>query len=198
MPIYGRDARVETKNLKLPWQEVNFKVHWKREIDTREFRSFLKEAIAAFLAQSEKAKLDPNELTPWKVLGRRWHLSKKGFSSPPAWSPNLLERLEALINEAAPDVTWNWDNQQFVSASLNGNGEVFAELFTKRPGGADLVLPIEPGLVPLGRIATLGSEREVTPTRRGEAVRIRFTEANEIDEAAMHKLLADLARTALK
>jgi excinuclease ABC subunit A len=192
LPVYGRDPRVEAHNLKLPWQEVNFKIHWKREIDVPAFRDFLKHAKAAFFAQSEKAKLDPADLTPWKVLGIKWHLSKKGFTSPPAWEPAVLERLVDLLGEAAPDARWDWDNKQTVSVRLNGDDQPFAEIHTKRPGGADLVLPTEPGRVTLGRIAAVGAEREVSPTRRGEAVRIRFTDPAQLRHPALRDLLTDL------
>ncbi|HEX6984457.1 MAG TPA: excinuclease ABC subunit A, partial [Planctomycetaceae bacterium] len=197
LPVYGTEPRVEAQNLRLPWQEVNFKVHWKREIDLPAFREFLREAKAAFFAQSEKTKLDPADLTPWKVLGKKWHLSKKGFTSPPAWEPAVLERLVGLLGEAAPDAKWDWENKQVVSVRLNGDEHPFAELYTKRPGGADLVLPTDPGRVPLGRIATLGSDREVAKHRRGEAVRIRFDEAAQLDDATLRELLAELAKAAV-
>ncbi|MGC1275869.1 MAG: excinuclease ABC subunit UvrA [Planctomycetaceae bacterium] len=195
LPVYGKEPRVEAHNLKLPWQEVNFKVHWKREIDTPEFREFLKEAKAAFFAQSEKARLDPAELTPWKVLGRKWHLSKKGFSSPPVWEVGLLEQLIDLFGDAVPDMTWDWQNKQVVAAKQNGDAAPFAEIYTKRPGGADLVLTTSPGRVPLGRIASLGAEREIAPHRRGEAVRIRFTEASQLDDQTLKALVAELSAT---
>lgn len=193
LPVYGRDPRVEAHNLKLPWQEVNFKVHWRREIDLPAFREFLKQAKAAFFAQSEKAKLDPAELTPWKVLGKKWHLSRKGFTSPPMWEAAVLERLLELIGDAAPEAGWDWDNKQSVCVRLNGDDGAFAEVHTKRPGGVDLVLPAEPGQVTLGRIASLGSEREVSPHRRGEAARIRFTETAQLRDPAFRDLLSELA-----
>ncbi|MDQ3332158.1 MAG: excinuclease ABC subunit A, partial [Planctomycetota bacterium] len=93
LPVYGNEPRVVAQNLRLPWQEVNFKVHWKKEIDVPAFRKFLADAKRAFLAQSGTEKLNPADLTPWKVLGKKWHLAKKGFSSPPVWDLTVLERL---------------------------------------------------------------------------------------------------------
>src|SRR5574341_2249572 len=89
LPVYGRGDRVRVKNLKGPFQEVTITVHWKREIDTPEFRKFLKEAVTAYGAQSRAGRLNPDGLMPWKVLGRKWHLSRKGFPSNKrvAWEP---------------------------------------------------------------------------------------------------------------
>lgn len=193
LPVYGSESRVVAQNLKLPWQEVNFKVHWKREIDTPAFRAFLARAKKSFFAQSEKAKLNPADLTPWKVLGKRWHLSTKGFSSRPVWEATVLDALVDLISDAAPEAKWDWENKQLVTVRLNGDENPFAEIYTKRPGGADLVLPTEMGQVPLGRIATLGSEREVTSHRRGEAVRLRFTTAAQVKAPEFKDLIVNLA-----
>jgi excinuclease ABC subunit A len=192
LPVYGNEPRVVAQNLRLPWQEVNFKIHWKREIDVPAFRKFLSAAKAAFFAQSGKARLNPSDLTPWKVLGKKWHLAKKGFSSPPVWDLAVLERLVERLNEAAPEANWDWENKQVVMVRMNGDETTFAEIYTKRPGGADLVLPTEPGRVPLGRIATLGYEREVASHRRGEAVRMRFTEPSQVDEPTLKELLEEL------
>ncbi|MBA3314208.1 MAG: hypothetical protein H0T47_13100 [Planctomycetaceae bacterium] len=192
LPVYGNEPRVVAQNLRLPWQEVNFKVHWKKEIDVPAFRKFLADAKRAFLAQSGTEKLNPADLTPWKVLGKKWHLAKKGFSSPPVWDLTVLERLIERLNEAAPEANWDWENKQVVSVRLNGDEATFAEIYTKRPGGADLVLPTEPGRVALGRIASLGHEREVASHRMGEAVRMRFTEASQVDESALRELLLEL------
>jgi hypothetical protein len=52
-------------------------VHWKEEINTDEFKAFLKSAVAANLGQVEKIDQGVEALMPWKVLGRTWHLSRK-------------------------------------------------------------------------------------------------------------------------
>src|SRR4029078_10713145 len=93
LPIYGRAGRGRVKNSKGPWQEVTITVHWLREIDTPAFRKFLDAAIRSYVERTQTKKLDLADLTPWKVLGRKWHLSRKGFPSGKrvAWEPALLE-----------------------------------------------------------------------------------------------------------
>src|SRR4029077_7531319 len=95
LAVYGRGDRVRVKNLKGPWQEVTVTVHWLREIDTPEFRAFLKRAVADYQQHTKAEPLKIEELTPWKVLGKKWHLSRKGFPSGKRvnWEPDVLEKL---------------------------------------------------------------------------------------------------------
>ncbi len=81
LPVYGRGDRVKVKNLKGPFQEVTITVHWLREIDTPAFQKFLTTAINSYGQQASAAALVIGDLAPWKVLGRKWHLSRKGFPS---------------------------------------------------------------------------------------------------------------------
>ena len=55
LPIYGRVERVRIKNMGGAWQEATITVHWQREIDTRNFREFLSQAIASYHAMPEGA-----------------------------------------------------------------------------------------------------------------------------------------------
>ncbi|MEX0702115.1 MAG: hypothetical protein WD069_08465 [Planctomycetales bacterium] len=116
LPVYGRADRVRVKNLKGPYQEVTITVHWLEEIDTPEYCAFLKEAIAGFIAQSERAPLDLAGLTPWKVLGRKWHLSRKGFPSGKRvlWEAEALDALFDLLQEKFGDAAIDWGNKQVV------------------------------------------------------------------------------------
>ena len=92
---YGRGPRVKCKNLRGPWQEVQIDAHSWEEIDTPEFWSFLKRAVAGFQKFAERVGTKPEDVMPWKVLGQKWHLSRKGFppGKKPVWKPEVLEEL---------------------------------------------------------------------------------------------------------
>ncbi|MDX1944990.1 MAG: excinuclease ABC subunit UvrA, partial [Pirellulaceae bacterium] len=79
LPIYGNEPRVKVKTLRGPWQEVEIRVHTLAEIDTPEFWSFLEEAVTGFQKFTDKAAVAPEEITPWKALGQKWHFLRKGF-----------------------------------------------------------------------------------------------------------------------
>ena len=104
LPIYGTGSRVRCKNLRGPWQEVQLHVHSWDEIDRPEFWKFLEQAVAGFNYFSERVEQRPEDVMPWKVLGRKWHFSRKGF--PPgkkaAWEVDVLEELFEVLAEAAP------------------------------------------------------------------------------------------------
>ncbi len=219
LPVYGRSDRVRVKNLKGPWQEVGVSVHWLREIDTPAFREFLDRAKQSYLTQVNKAALNPQDLTPWKVLGRKWHLSRKGFPSGKRvlWNAEVAEQLFDLLEEVAPDAEIDWGNKQVVyfrhgqgkrkkekgksrklqesqPSTLNSqpSGTVWAAVHTKRRGGVDLSLIGEPGRLTLGRIAAFGSQREIKTARDGrEVAKIRFTKLEQVSAAALREFLGE-------
>lgn len=198
LPIYGRDERVKVRNARGPWQEVSITIHWQREIDTPEFHAFLDEALRSYLGQTHKAKLNPNDLTPWKVLGRKWHLARKGF--PPgkrvAWEPTVLERLLDLCTQADPDSDIDWQGKETITFRHRGTDEAWAVLHTKRRAGVDLSLFVPAGQATLGRIAHLGATRKLTPGRNGQdVIQVRFTTAEQVQGLDLRDLMPDPARS---
>jgi len=199
LPVYGRGERVKAKNGKGPFQEVTITVHWQREIETPEFRKFLKEAADSYFGMVDRAGLNPDDLTPWKVLGRKWHLSRKGFPSHKrvAWEPEVLDELVTTLETACPKGRYDWTNKQVVYVFASESEQPWAEVHTKRRGGIDLTLLGEPGKFALGRIASLGAEREVALHRSGrEAVCIRIDAMEQVRSPALKEFLKEHARTA--
>ena len=192
LPVYGRGERVRIKNQKGPFQEIMLDVHWKREIETPEFRDFLEQAVAAYLNRVNMSGTKVADVTPWKVLGRKWHLSRKGFPSRKRieWSPDVLEELVGLIEQSCPDAQFDWENKQVVYVRQNGSEENCVQIHTKRRAGVDFTLLTQPGEVALGRIAAFGAEREIVPHRDGrQAVRIRLDDSRQLRQPAFRKFL---------
>ncbi len=199
LPVYGRGARVKVKNLKGPYQEVTINVHWRREVETPEFADFLQTAIRGYCKQIETASIKPDDVTPWKVLGRKWHLSRKGFPSNKrvAWDLEVLDELVQTLEAACPEGRFDWTNKQVVYVFPNGAEQPWAELHTKRRSGVDLTLLSEPGKVALGRIAAFGAEREIAPHRTGrEAVKIRVDSLDQVRSAGLRQFLRESAEGA--
>jgi excinuclease ABC subunit A len=101
--VYGRGPRVQAVNRSGPWQEVSITLHWHKEMNKPAFRQFLKEAQAAFLKTTSDAGGSIEDKMPWKVLGKKWHLSRKGFPTNQrvAWQPEVLERLVEILEAKA-------------------------------------------------------------------------------------------------
>ena len=192
LPVYGRRQRVRCKNLRGPWQEVQLDVHRLDELDRPEFWRFLSRAVQGFFAFTERVRQRPEDIMPWRVLGRKWHLSRKGF--PPGkrvkWELDVLERLCQRLAKAAPDSAFQWHNQQVVHVTFDADEPPWASVFTKRPGGVDLVLETAKDRVALGQIAAVGAERSVDTKRPDrDIVRIRFKTLDQVAAPALAELL---------
>ena len=180
---YGRGPRVKCKNLRGPWQEVQIDVHSWQEVDTPAFWTFLERAIAGFQKFTDRITAKPEDVMPWKVLGQKWHLSKKGF--PPgkktAWKPEVLEELLEMLSEAAPNGQFLWNNQNVVYLMVPGVRKPWATVHTKRLTGIDLVLNGPKGAFQLGGVAEIGSDRSLaTDSEDHDQVKLRFVTTEEL------------------
>jgi excinuclease ABC subunit A len=120
---------------------------------------------------------------PWKVLGQKWHLSKKGF--PPgkrcAWKPEVLEELLEMLDAAVPGGQFLWNNQNVVYLMVPGVRKPWATVYTKRLAGVDLILNGPKGAFQLGSVAELGTTRTVdTDSTDRDQVKLRFVTMDEL------------------
>ncbi|MBX7071889.1 MAG: excinuclease ABC subunit UvrA [Pirellulales bacterium] len=182
LPVYGNESRVKCKQLRGPWQEVQLVVHSLDEIDTPAFWQFLEGAVAGFQKFAKRAQEDPDNIMPWKVLGKKWHFSRRGF--PPGkkidWETELLEELFELLSEVAPDGQFLWNNQQVVHLVAPGQSEPWASVFTKRRTGVELVLSGPKGRFALGRVAELGHDRQLTSDRARDQFKLEFRTLDDL------------------
>lgn len=196
IPVYGRGPRVRLKNIKGPWQEITITTHTKEEIDTPEFQQFLHDACEAFLGETERVKLNPDELTPWKILGRKWHTLRKGFPSNKRvhWKAEVIETLFDLLEAAQPpNGTIDWTGKQTVAFRATPKSTAWATVHTKRRDGIDVVFSVLPGQFALGRIAKFGHDREINPAKKAhETIKIRFTTSKQLQSTPLHKFIADI------
>jgi excinuclease ABC subunit A len=199
---YGRGPRVKCKTLRGPWQEVQIDAHSWEEIDTPAFWSFLERAVTGFRRFTERVETNPEDVMPWKVLGQKWHLARKGF--PPGkkvgWQPEVLEELLEILTEAAPKGQFLWNNQNVVYLMVPGVRKPWATVHTKRLAGVDLVLNGPKGAFQLGGVAELGSNRALaTDGDDRDQVKLRFTTTEELHDgklAAFLKSHLDTVQTA--
>ncbi|MEZ6068114.1 MAG: hypothetical protein R3B90_20915 [Planctomycetaceae bacterium] len=192
IPVYGRGERVKFNNTKGPFQEVMIDVHSLDDINTDAFREFIEEAIAHYVEKAEEQHASPiDQVMPWKVLGKKWHLARKGFPSNKRidWSATVLEQLLDVVEPTLQGLTVDWTSKTLISWK-NSQGVTVAEIQTKRREGLFLTLVTEPGKVALGQIAQLGSDRDISPHRSGkEAVKVQFNATDDVDGTAIHSLI---------
>jgi len=160
LPLYGTEPRVRCKNLRGPWQEVELRVHDYEEIDRPEFWEFVDQAIAGFRKFTDRARTKPDDLMPWKVLGRKWHLLRKGFplGQKIQWEPAVLERLFELLEKTAPQARFVWTNKVTVPVHVNEGKTAWAVVGTKKPDAVHLALIGPKNQFPLGGLTGLGHD----------------------------------------
>ncbi len=178
---YSQSPRVNVRNMKTPWQEVTIKVWKKEEIDNSSFKSFLQQVVAAHLGQATKEKANPDDLMPWKQLGRKWHLMKKGLPKKPGWDFRTIEKLLPVVEKVFKSCDVDHGVRSKINWKHKDSGDPAVELHTKRKDGVDLVVYVPQDSVTVGAIAGFGTEQEVKSHRDGrDRVRIRFESPGQV------------------
>jgi excinuclease ABC subunit A len=194
IPVYGREPRVKARDLKSAWQEVSIKVWKKSEIDTPAFRKFVDEAVRSYLKLAQAEAVNPEDLMPWKKLGRKWHLMQKGLpqNSRGQWEFRVVEQLLPIVEKAFSGCEADYGIRGKVLWS-GAEGRPAAELHTKRSDGVELVVFCPGGRVTIGSIADHGASQQVEPSRDGrDAVRLLFKTERQVKATALKALLTRL------
>ena len=192
LPVYGRGQRVRVKNSRGPFQEVLVTVHWLKEIDTPGFWQFLREARDSYLRRVESASTDVKDVSPWKVLGRKWHLMRKGFpaNKQARWKVETLEALFELMEKHAPSENIVWNERQFVRYRFEKGKKDWAVVRTKSRTHIELTVMPESGEIGTGEIADIASECEVFEAKEGRlAVRLKFRNQDQIQSPKLKAFL---------
>jgi len=194
LPLYGTEPRVRCRNLRGPWQEVELRVHAYEEIDRPEFWDFVDQAIAGFRKFTDRARQNPDDLMPWKVLGRKWHLLRKGFlpGRQVQWEPEVLERLFGLLAETAPQGQFVWGNKVLVPVYVEGHKMPWAAIETKKLDAVHLNLFGPKGRFALGQITGLGREPELNAERpEHDVIRLSFSSTADLARGDLAGFLKD-------
>ena len=188
LPLYGTEPRTKCRNLRGPWQEIELRVHSYSEIDRPEFWKFLEQAIAGFRRFAEHVAASPEDVMPWKVLGRRWHFTRRGFNPgrKVRWSGAVLEQLVELLAETAPKAQALWNNKVLVPFYVKPQKEPWATLLTKKADAVHLVLTGPKGRFALGQVLTFGSAPELDAEKPNfDQIRLKFHTTQQLEDAAL-------------
>lgn len=178
---YSQSPRVNVRNMKTPWQEVTIKVWKKEEIDNPAFRSFIEQVVEAHMVQAKKEKANPEELMPWKQLGRKWHLLKKGLPKSPDWNFKTLEKLLPIVEASYSNHSIDFGVRSKISWAKKKTNTPVAELHTKRKNAVELHVFVPKDSVTVGAVAEFGKDQEIKPHKDGtDVVRLSFTSPDEI------------------
>jgi len=198
LPVYGNEPRVRCKALRGPWQEVEIRAYALDEIDTAAFWSFLETAVRSF--QQLTKTVDVEDLTPWKVLGQRWHLMRKGFTPGKRvlWEPQVLEQLIQLLTDAAPGGQFDWTNKVLVHYTPPGHSKVWATICTKKPASLDLFLMGPKNALGFGRVASLAHDRDLDARHPNyDVIRLCFLKPADLKKGDLPAFLREHLTAAL-
>jgi excinuclease ABC subunit A len=198
LPLYGTEPRVKCKNLRSPWQEIELRVHGREEIDRPEFWKFVDQAMEGFRAFTERAGKKPEDLMPWKVLGRKWHLLRKGF--PPGkrvrWDPAVLEQLVELLERTGPECKFVWSNKVVVPVHVTKRKVTWAVLATKKLDAVHLNLLGPKGRFALGQITGLGHAPELEAEHADyDLIRLKFRSTDDLARGDLAGFLKEHVNT---
>jgi len=198
LPVYGNEPRVRCKTLRGPWQEVEIRAYALDEIDTPAFWTFLETAVRSF--QQLTKTVDMEDLMPWKVLGQRWHLMRKGFTPGKRvlWAPEVLEQLIRLLTDAAPGGQFDWTNKVLVHYTPPGHRQPWATICTKKPASLDLFLTGPKNAVGFGRVASLAHDRDLDARHADyDVIRFSFLRPADLKKADLAAFLREHLTAAL-
>jgi excinuclease ABC subunit A len=128
-------------------------------------------------------------------MGRKWHLSRKGFQpgKRPQWDLELLEELFDMLMEIEPAAQLLWNQQVLVHLMVPAMKEPWATITTKKADHVGLNLRSPAGQVSLGRIADLGSDRKIELDKDGwDILRLELRETDELHDAEFRAFLVEL------
>jgi excinuclease ABC subunit A len=194
---YGSDPRVWVTKHKGPWQSVTVLAHRLSEIDTPAFRQFLEEAVRAFQANLKRLTTRPEDVMPWKINGKRWHLGEKGFpvGRKLYWDRSLLPRLIDLITEVEPAVEIDWNARDAVTLRVPGITRGWAQWRTKDNRGLDCRFLGKKGQFNLSRVEGFGVSPQINGHRaEGDVLRLVFQQAEHVPAARLKEFLAEHLR----
>ncbi len=193
IPVYNRQPRVRIRpSTNGPFEDITISIVDVTETETVAFQRFFAKAVQSFIDRTNPESLNLEDLTPWKKLGRKWHLMRKGFlQGAIVWEPIVLEELITLVSELLPNAEVDWTQKIIVNYTIDKMPR--ASLLTKRPSALELSISVKAGAVQLGQIANLGIDPEISSRDKSgfDVIRLRFTDVEQVKSVVLRKFLSE-------
>jgi excinuclease ABC subunit A len=187
---FSRDAnRVEVANYP-GGQQV---VITKEEIDTPEFRAFLKRAVESFLGGLENKGAGVEAAMPWKKDGEKWHLSEKGFplGRKLRWDRSVLPRLLAVLKDVDDSLEYKWDVRDAITIRPAGSSRFWCRIKTKESDALEAWFIGTRGQMNLASVEGIGRDPSLEGDRTdgSEVLKLRFLAMDQLQPAKLKVVL---------
>jgi excinuclease ABC subunit A len=182
IPVYGNTPRVKVRNLASKWQEIEIKAHSFEEMDHEGFWEFLETAISSFNDKIKRIDSNIEDHMPWTKLGQKWHFLRKGF--PPGkkvrWDIEVLEMLHNVLQEAAPQGQFLWNNKQVVHVFVPEQKEPWVSISTKKTDALWLQISGPQNSLSLGSVVDIVEEPTITTVNKRDVLKMSFSDPEQV------------------
>ena len=197
LPIYGAEPRVRIRHGQRDRDDVRLHIHDLAEINTPAFKRFIRRAVAAYLSMSAERVQAPEQAEPWKIDGKKWHLSQQPIApnKPKRWSPLLLVELIGRMQKLRPDLEPDWHNKLTVKLQVRGNPKSMGRIVTNHGEALRIELLVPTGAFTPTQIERLG-DQPIIDDRHDDVDMIKFQarRIEEVDANVLRALLDEAAR----
>jgi excinuclease UvrABC ATPase subunit len=191
LPIYGREPRVHLRHSGRLTDDIRMLIHSKREIATADCRTFIKNAVAAYMRLIRKMAEDVGTRQPWKVNGRSWHLSQQSLpkTHPKLWRPELLVELLGRLKKIDPHLLEDWKQKTHVSLGRNGVEGVVGRLETCFAQGLRVAIRCPRGRFTPVMVDKVGADPTIKHVRGDDWVVFWLQAMGQCDTAQLESLI---------
>jgi len=195
IPAYSSNDRVQMRRATGDLDHIRILVHDKKEIATPAFRTFLKQAVAAYLDHVDHLAGETVDAEPWKTDGKAWHLSQRciPLKQDKRWRPVELIKLLGRIGKIAPMVRPLWDRKVFVEL-VEQNGRRVGKIITSKGEALRVDLHVPPGRFTPTQVEHLGiGQAFAHPGTSGAELTFWFQDLDQVHDGVLRDVVAAAA-----
>ncbi len=143
-------------------------------------------------AKTKKKKPAAAGVDPWRVLGRRWHSTQKGFPEnvAPEWPLELADQILEILEQVAGDDSLAFEAPDKVDVRPGGAEQTWAEVETKAPESLKVTLAGPRDAIDLDQLSSLGVDGPVDLSDQKQVrVTLNLTHAKHVRNSNLKSFL---------
>ncbi len=198
LPIYGQWSRAQLRAAGRDYDVIRIDLRDFKDVDQTAFKRFFADAADAYFYKVKELATDPVKGQPWKVDGRKWHLSQQSINAHHTirWKPSLLLELIGRINKLDPEIVYDWNGKIAVGLHRLGDSRArLGKIVTNMGEGlrCDLRVPRN-RFTPL-QIEKLGRNPSIRPRRDHDQLTFWLRSLSQNDTSQFAAVLAAMRET---
>lgn len=138
--------------------------------------------------------MKPEDLMPWKLHGKKWHLGEKGFpiGKKLFWDRGILEDILDCAGKAGKNLETHWDSRDCVTFRVKGITHSWMMVKTKGNESLEVRLSGPAGKVNLAGASGIGFEQEKIEHRNEmDVIILRFRKPEDFSIPRLSEFLKE-------